>query len=72
MSNDVFHQDFVKKNVDPRYLNYVLDQIKEVHTEDAGWVVGDPKDIINNPDGTITFTVPLDKYPVEKSQERSL
>lgn len=69
--DNVYNEDFVK-TINPDAFGYVMSQIREVHTQEEGWVVGEPKVISKNPDGTITISVPLTKYPVEKGFRRSI
>ncbi len=70
-----YQEEFVKSNVsnDAHSINYVLDQIKEVHSSDNGWVVGEPV-IVPNSDGmTVTIKVQLTKYNVmNQGMRRSL
>lgn len=70
-----YQEEFVKSNVsnDAHSINYVLDQIKEVHSSDNGWVVGKPV-IVPNSDGmTVTIKVQLTKYNVmNQGMRRSL
>lgn len=71
MQDNVYRENFRKTNVEPSSLLYVMDQIRQVHSADAGWEVGEPVIESKNPDGTINFYVPLTKYPVEKTNGRS-
>ena len=69
-----FEEDFVKNNVqnDAHSINYTLDQIHEVHSEEYGWVVGTPS-ITPNPDGkTVTIKVHLTQYEMTNSNRRAL
>ena len=71
---NIYKEEFVKERVlnDAHSINYVLDQIKEVHSEEYGWVVGEPA-IIPNQDGkTVTIKVELTKYNKSQSKGRSL
>ncbi len=58
--------------VDPSSLSYIMNQIREVHSLDAGWAVGEPVIFGKNADGTIDFYVPVKQYSAEKISERSL
>jgi hypothetical protein len=57
-----FKKTYVEKNVNT--INYVMQQIREVHSADAGWEVSEPI-ITPNPDGTtVTLVCHLTKYRV--------
>lgn len=63
MENRIYEEDFVKSHVlkDAESISYVLNEIKEVHSKEAGWTISDPE-IIPNPDGkTVTLKVHLKK-----------
>lgn len=67
MAQPTYEEDFVNSRVsnDPASIQYVLDQIAEVHSKEAGWVIETPS-IVPNPDGaTVTITVHLAKYEVQ-------
>lgn len=71
----VYEEDFVKSHVmnDVHSIQYVLDQIKECHSSENGWVVGEPEITVNPNGQTVTIKVHLTKYNIqEKSQGRSM
>ena len=52
----------------PEAIQYVLDQIKEVHNEENGWVIGTPIITPNSDNCTVTIKVKLTKYNVNQQQ----
>lgn len=71
--NEPYEEIFVKERVlnDAHSINYVLDQIKEVHSENLGWVVGEPIITPNGDSKTVTLKVKLTKYDKDMSIGRS-
>lgn len=66
--NIEYQEDFVKDHVlnDVHSITYVLEQIREVHSPEAGWIISDPV-ITPNADGkTVTIRVHLMKEYVEE------
>ena len=62
-----YKEKYVNSRVlnDPNSIQYVMSEIKSVHTAESGWIVGEPE-IVVNPDGrTVTLTVELIKTKVE-------
>ena len=57
---------FVKQNVQPESIAYVLDQIQSVYKD---WEVSDPT-FIQNSNGTVTIAVPLSKRGDEYTPQR--
>ncbi|MBE6154349.1 MAG: hypothetical protein E7163_02070 [Firmicutes bacterium] len=72
MDNVVYQEEFVKSSVgrDPESISYVLNQIKECHPKDYGWVVSDPEIIPNNDGKTVTLKVKLTKYEIKQGYSR--
>ncbi len=65
-----YQEIFTKSEVEKNSVDYVLQQIAEVHSADKGWEMGEPV-ITPNPDGrTVKLEVPLKKYRVEKPHTR--
>ena len=69
----VYEEDFVKRHVmnNPHSINYILEQMREVHPPEAGWVIGEPEITVNTDEKTVTIKVHLTKYSIEKGQGRS-
>lgn len=70
--NVIYEEDFVDSRVmnNEYSINFTLNRIKEVHSPDAGWVVGEPE-ITVNPDGkTVTIKVHLAKYEMKQGYSK--
>ena len=61
MDNQVEYQENFEKTIYKDDLEFVIKAIKEVHSEEYGWKMGE---IIKQelPDGRLKITVPLTKY----------
>lgn len=61
------YYELFEKTIEPGVdIEYVISQIKEVHSKDAGWVVGNPISIPNS-NGSINLQIPLTKYDLKQS-----
>ena len=70
MEKPIYSEEFVNSRVskDAHSISYVLEQIKEVHSPEFGWIVSEPT-ITPNPDGkTVTLKVKLEKYEIRKDR----
>ncbi len=72
MEEPIYEDTVTRTHINPSSLSYIMAQIRETHSLDAGWVVGEPVIFGKNADGTIDFYVPVKQYSAEKISERSL
>ena len=60
----VYSEEFVDSRVlnNPESIRFILSRIREIHSADYGWEVGDPTITPNSDGKTVTIKVRLEKY----------
>lgn len=64
----IFEEEFKKEIMPGVDVTYILKAIEEVHSPEAGWIIGEYR-IEKELDGRTVLIVPLKKYAVNPSEK---